>query len=301
MNSVAVSPDGKYIAATYNNGIGIIWDISAVEYRGEWEDAPKLFFSAKESLSFHPGSNVLATGGSLIDLPSMNIIQELPGTVAFSPTGDKLALFERASLSFWSFNGEQCVLDYKKDDTFVSSLSFSPDGNLLGEAGSMGNEDVNIWSVHNHTILYSFPPSEHGHPAHFNFDAYAYWAFSPDNQFIVTGTKDQPSVRIWDLQSGELINDLNTAVEMQKGVYVPDVECAAFSQDAKIIAIGAGGTVIFKRIADGEYLGMLEVSPLNWYPGNYITACTLSPDGKFLVVGDSGGDVSIWSVPATVP
>ena len=302
VNGIAISPNGKYLAAAFNNGVGIVWDISTVKYWGEWEDAPKHIFTAKGSISFNPGSNVLATGGSLIDLPTMKITQELPGTVTFSPNGEKLTLVEWDAVSFWNLNGEQWILDYKQDEKFVASITFSPDGTLLGEALEWGGgEGVNIWRISDHKLLYSFPPSEHGHPAHFNFDAYAYLAFSPDNQFVATGTKDEPAVRIWDLQSGKLVQDLTTVVEMEKGFYVPDVECVAFSQDAKMIAIAAGGTIIFKRISDGEYLGLLEVSPLNWYPGNYITACALSSDGKLLVVGDSGGDVSIWSVPVTVP
>lgn len=302
VSSIAISPNGKYLAAAYNSGVGVIWDISAAKSWPDWHEAPKKLFIAKGPVSFNPNNSVMATGGSLIDLTTMKIIQELPGTVTFSPSGKTLVLAERDAISFWKFNGEQWVLDYQQDDMSVASLTFSRDGNFLGEAFEWGGgEGVNIWRMSDHKLLYSFPPSEHGHGAHFNFETYAFVAFSPDNQFVATGTKDEPAIRIWNLQSGDLVKDFSTVVKMEDGFYAPDVECVSFSQDAKMIAIGADRTVLFKRNPDGEYLGMLEVSPLTSYFGNYITACATSNDGKLLIVGDSSGEVSFWGVPTSLP
>ncbi len=302
VSSIAISPNGKYLAAAYDNGAGLIWDISAVKSWSDWHEAPNKMFTAKGPVSFNPDNSVMATGGSLIDLNTMKINQELPGTVTFSPSGKILALVERDAVSFWKFNGVQWVLDYKQDDKLVASLTFSPDGNLLGEAFEWGGgEGVNIWRMSDHKLLYSLPPSEHGHGAHFNFDTYAFVAFSPDNQFVATGTKDEPAIRIWNLQSGDLVKDFSTVVKMEDGFYVPNVECVSFSQDAKIIAIGGDTTVIFKRIPDGEYLGMLEVGQLISYLGTYITACATSNDGKLLIVGDSSGGVSFWGILTSIP
>lgn len=303
VNSIAISPNGKYVAAAYDNGAGLIWDISAAKRSWlDWHKVPKKLFTAKGPVSFNPDNSVMATGGSLIDLNTMKINQELPGTVTFSPSGKTLALVESDAVSFWKFNGVQWVLDYKQENKFVASLTFSPDGNLLGEALPWGSgEGVNIWRMSDHKLLYSFPPSEHGHGAHFNFNTYAFVAFSPDSQFVATGTKDEPAVRIWNIQSGDLVKDFSTVVKMEDGFYAPDVECVSFSQDAKIIVIGAYKTVIFKRIPDGEYLGMLEVNPLTSHLETYITACATSNDGKLLIVGDSSGDVSFWGVPTSIP
>ncbi len=303
VSSIAISPNGRYLAATFNNGAGIIWDISAVKYWREWRDAPKDIFFAKGSVSFNSDSSVLATGGTLIELPSKKIIQELSGTVTFGPIGKTLALADWTTMSLWDFAGNQWILDYKQDTQGVVSVAFSPDGSLLGEALHWGGgEGVNIWRVSDHTLLYSFPPPEHSHPARFNTEAYAFLAFSPDNQFVATGTKDQPVIRIWNLQSGELVKDLNTVVQTTEGeYYVPDIECVSFSQDSKVVVLAGYNTIIFKKIPDGDNIGMLKIDTYNLSPANYITACAASNDGKLLVVGDSGGEVSIWGVPAPVP
>ncbi len=304
VNSIAISPNGKYLAAAFNNGVGVIWDISAAKSWPDWHEAPKKLFIAKGTVSINPDNSVMATGGSLIDLSSMKIIQELPGTVTFSPSEKTLALAERDAVSIWNFNGEQWVLDYKQNDKFVASLTFSPDGNLLGEALEWGGgEGVNILRISDHKLLYSFPPSEHGHGAHFNFETYAFVAFSPDNQFVATGTKDEPAIRLWNLQSGELIKDFGVVLKKTNSfsaVY-PNIKCAFFTQDVKVIVQSGDETIYFRKVPDGELLGVLEIDPYGLSRGSYITACAISNDGKLLVVGESGGEVSIWGVPAPVP
>jgi len=303
VSSLAISPNGKYLAATFENGTGIIWDISNVKYLKEWRDAPKELFSAKGVLSINSDSSILATGGTLLELPSTRIIQELPGAVTFSPIGKSLALFDQTTISLWKFNGNQFALDYKQDSREPVGIAFSPDGSLLGEAlYSGGGEGVNIWRVYDHTLLYSFPPPEHSHPAHFNFFAYAFLAFSPDNHFVATGTRDQPVIRIWNLQTGELVKDLNTVVETENGIYyVPNVACVSFSQDSRVIAIAGDDTIIFKSIPDGEFITMLEIDTYGFNSSKFITTCAASNDGKFLVIGDNSGDVSIWGILAPAP
>lgn len=303
VNSVAISPNGKYLAATFENGIGIIWDISNVKYLREWHEAPKDVFFSNGPVSFSSDSNILATGGTLLELPSKKTLQEIPGTVIFHPIGRSLASFDWTTISLWSFDGKQWILDHQQDTQGVVSVAFSPDGNLLGEALNWGGgEGVNIWRLSDHKLLYSFPPPEHSHPAHFNFFAYAFLAFSPDNHYVATGTKDQPIVRVWNLQSGELIRDLDTAVEIREGIYyVPDVACVSFSQDSKVIVIAGEDTIIFKKITDGELIAMLKIDTYGMSSSKSITACATSNDGKLLFTGDSDGDISIWGVLVPPP
>jgi len=303
VSSVAISPNGKYLAATFENGTGIIWDISDVKYLREWRDAPKDIFYAKGSLSFNSDSNILATGGTLLELPSKRVIQELQGTVVFNSTNQEFALFDWNNISIWNLGENQPFFTLKQDSSGVANVVFSPNGALLGEALHWGSgEGVNIWRVSDYSLLYSFPPPEHSHPAHFNFFAYAFVAFSPDNNFVATGTRDQPVIRIWNLQTGELINDLNTVVETKEGeYYVPNIDCVSFTQDSTVIAIAGSDTIIFKRILDGEFITMLNIETYNSNSSKYITACAVSNDGKLFVTGDSGGDVSIWGVLAPTP
>jgi WD40 repeat protein len=317
VNSLAFSPNGKYLAATYANGSGIIWDISTVKYWGEWQDAPKDVFHAEGDLSFDSSSRVLATGGTLIDLSTMEIIQELPGSVVFSPAGDTLAVHNLNDVSLWNYDGNRWTLSYKKDTPELATVAFSPDGSLLGEALDWGDgEGVEIRRVSDHTLLYSFPPPEHDHPAHFNNEAYAFLTFSPDNQFIATGTKDQPVIRIWNLKTGELINDINTAIsvnvmdatsgEIHSEYEIPQVACAAISQDSKVIILtGYASSIIFKSLPEGDFISASPIdpyySPYSSYENIFSMACTTSKDGRLIATGDNHGNVIISGVPTTVP
>lgn len=170
VNSLAISPNGKYLAATFENGAGIIWDISNARYLREWRDAPKDIFFSKGSLSFNSDSNILAMGGTLLELPSKRVVQELQGTVVFNPTNPTFALFDWENISIWNSGENQAILNLKHDSPGIANIAFSRDGNLLGEALHWGvGEGVNIWRVSDKTLLHSFPPPEHNHPAHFNF------------------------------------------------------------------------------------------------------------------------------------
>lgn len=292
VDSLAFSPNGKYLAATFDNGIGIFWDISTAKGWDEWTEAPKDIFISNGQVSFSPDSNILATGGTLLEFPSKRAIQEFPGTVVFNPINQTFALFDWNNISVRGFSENQAILNLKQDSPGVVNIAFSPDGNLLGEALDWGRgEGVNIWRVSDHTLLYSFPPIEHYHPAHFNTLAYAFLAFSPDNQFIVTGTKDfSNKIRIWNLQTGNLVQDLD--------VYA---QCIAFSQDAKVIILVDGNRITFRTFPDGNIISELEVAISYMSPSDYVTACTTSKDGKLLAVGDSSGNVNIWGVPAYAP
>jgi len=313
VNNIAFSPNGMYLAASFDNGAGIIWDISKPNYLGNWQPIQKDVFVAKGPLSFSADSNILASGGTLIDLASKVITQELPASlVAFSPDGKTLVSLDRRVVSFWNIDEDQWALVHKGEDHFAVNIVFSPDGSLLAEAIEWGGgEGVNIWRMMDRKLLYSFPPPEHGHGAHFNTQAEAFVTFSPDGQMVATGTKDQPVIRIWDLKTGELIKDLDTVVEINKqdestgqtitAYYVPDVEAVAFSTDSKIIAISGGNTVIFKTISSGEFINELNIDPYNSFSPTYITAFAMSPDGRLLAIGDSSGNVRLWGVLALVP
>ena len=303
VSSIAISPNGRYLAASFDNGAGLIWDISAVHGWGEWHSAPLDVFLARGPVSFAADSSVLATGGTLIDLQSKRTIQELPGTVSFSPKGSVLAVNDGNVISLWEYDGNQWNASYEQDTPGTVSLTFSPDGKYLGEALFWGSgEGVNIWEVAGHTLLYNFPPPEHSHPAHFNTEAYAILAFSPDGRFIATSTRDQFIVRIWNLGSGEWITDLDTVVETAEGEYfVPDVECISFSQDSRVIVMAGYNALILKTNPEGELIGLLNLDSYRIYSTKIITACAASFDGRLLAVGDSDGDVSIWGVPAQAP
>ena len=303
VSGLAASQNGRYLAVTYNSGVGVVWDISAT-YKAfrEWDYYPKITFSAFGLPSFNFDSSMLATGGSIIDVSSTNIIKKLTGAVIFSPARNTIALTDTSTVTLLSLRDNNWSVDYSEGISGIVSTVFSPDGSLLGEAMDWGRgEGVNILRVSDHKLLYSFPPPPHGHPAHFNFSAYAFLAFSPDNRYVATGTKDHNVISIWDLENGELVKELNSAVEMDGGYLVPDIFWVAFSRDSKMMIIIGYDSIIIKGFPSGELIKLININEENPSSSNYVTACALSNDGKLLFIGDSGGEVSIWGIPPSLP
>jgi len=148
--------------------------------------------------------------------------------------------------------------------------------------------------------------------------------FSPDHTRIASGDEDG-TIRIWDLQTGSLLNTLST--------HDGAVTALAFSPDGSRLASGANGSSIQvhevpsgKKIAEmthrGSYVNTLDVSAdgtrivsaggssavqiRNARNGEEVTTlkkgptnvkcASFSPDGTRVVTGDHSGTVRIWSV-----
>ena len=97
-------------------------------------------------------------------------------------------------------------------------------------------------------------------------------------------------MRIWNLKTGKLVKDLDASAD-----------CIAFNQDAKVIILADGNRIVFRTFPDGDVVSELEVAISYMSPTDYVTACATSKDGKLLAIGDSGGNVNIWGVPAYAP
>ncbi|KAJ6476401.1 quinon protein alcohol dehydrogenase-like superfamily, partial [Mycena sanguinolenta] len=111
------------------------------------------------------------------------------------------------------------------------------------------------------------------------------WAeTSPDDKVVATLSWDQ-TVRIWSMDSGEVIHVLTGATN----------QCwvGAFSPDGELIAIGAGDQMVcIWRVGTSELLCTL--SGFN----RWVRSLTFSPDGRHLAAGASGGTLRVFDIVA---
>ena len=119
----------------------------------------------------------------------------------------------------------------------ISDVVFSPDGELLAVASSVG-----IYLYHADTL------------AEERFIATDSWvssvAFSPDGELLASGSDDS-TVRLWRVADGELVCTLEG--------HTGWVYSVAFSPDGELLASGSeDGTVRLWRVADGELVRTLE-------------------------------------------
>lgn len=144
-------------------------------------------------------------------------------------------------------------------------------------------------------------------------------AYSPDGMYVLTGSNDE-TVRLWDARTGEELYQFTGLME--------PVDTVGFSPDASsILASSFDGTTLMWEIRSGKELHRFDGSGAVYSPdgqtvltirdnsvnlwsvttgqkqqkytipeGNEVYYPVLSPDGNYLLAGDSAGIAHLWDI-----
>lgn len=164
----------------------------------------------------------------------------------------------------------------------VVSARFLPNGKRVVTAT---NRIVRLWEIDNparplKTYAQVFGPDRKGNQAIRSLDV------SPDGRrFITTGSDNH--VRIWDVESGKVINEWEQSDACNSEGYCGPTN-ARYSPDGRFIAVSDnGGTV---KIFDGTG-NFLERSVHHRIEVN---AIAVSPDDKLLATGSNDAAIKLW-------
>jgi WD40 repeat protein len=294
VRGVAISPDGKTVAAGRGNYLHLFKDNG--EYlkalvdpnlkTADGKPAPAAHISLVESLAFSADGKTLASGSyqevKVWDVEKGTLKQTVTGfadrvvAIHFSADGKYFATgggaaTEDGEVKIFDAAAAKPLIDIKPShsDT-VFGVCFSPDSTKLATSGA--DKFVKVWEVPSGKFLKSFE----GHTHHV-LDV----GWKPDGKFLASGGADN-NVKVWDYEKGEQARTI-TAHQKQitRLVFVGKTNTfltASGDQSVKLWNVDNGGNQ--KNYGGGA---------------DFLYAVAASPDGKLVAAGGEEGVVRLYN------
>lgn len=204
--SVAISPDGKLIAAckAYQIKVWTLGTSNALHTFNKTIFSNFLDVFGFDSITFNPNGKILAANDNqdikLWDIEIGKEIVKLSGhldkvtCVAFHPKNERIlaSCSYDKTIKIWDIDRQRCLATLSAHQDAVYTLAFSPDGEILAS----GSNDNTIKLLHLNTG--EIPQTLRQHS-----DAVTCLVFSPDGKTLVSGSNDETIVE-WKITENEL-------------------------------------------------------------------------------------------------
>ena len=278
VKSVQFTPNSKKLVSAHQDHTVKIWDVFSHQHlctlRGH--DSPLL------SVALHPNGELIASGSEdgtikIWDINKNKCLYTIGEHarnvwgISFSPDGQ---LFASGSydktIKIWRLDQKICIHTLKGYDDQIGAVTFNPEGSLLATAGEGA---VEIWDVASGNRLYVLEEEEHK-------GRVKSVAFSPDGQFLVSGSTDT-TIQVWDLHNRQLIRNL-------KGHNASVVSVALSPDGKKIVSSACEGTIRIWDVDDGKCIQELAGHQ------NWVWSVTFSPDSQFIASGSQDESIILW-------
>ncbi|GAB4433049.1 MAG: hypothetical protein OHK0015_21370 [Chloroflexi bacterium OHK40] len=314
--SLAIAPDGRYLATGSLDGRLILWDRAS----GEAMLTYTPFDGGVEDIAFTPdGRYLLATGDlemRLYDRVSGVLMRTMRGhtgaipDLELSPDGTRVATASwDGTARLWDLGSGAQVMQLAGHTGLVIGVAFAPDGRSLATAGY--DRTARIWPL----------SSGEGRFRTLEVGWTMALAVSPDGRSFATGGAE---THIWSYPDGALLRTLPYAANTL--AYAPDsaflviagadgvlrrwdvaagverwampltfINSVALSPDASRIVIGGppDNSAVLIDAATGAELARLRGQ------SKVVGTVAFAADGSFLVTGSDDGGARVWSADGT--
>jgi len=276
--SASLSPDGKYIVSVNDDQTVKLWDAAT----GAPAKTLTAHTSAVSAVAFSVDGRYVASSAGygdpikLWDVATGNFVRAFSvepnwySTFSFSPKGRFIAAPAFDGIRLWDVASAGYLNLLKPQTGTVSGkLLFSSDEQYL--AGVVSGA-IKLWAIHGGQVVQTFA----GH-----LGSTLDLSFSVDETRLVSIGADK-KIKLWEIASGTLVK----SVEAQIG----EVNIAAFSPDARHVALGGSFGLKLYETATGNFVRDFAGQPGSQYP----LRISFSSDGRYIVCTVRDQKIRIW-------
>ncbi|KAL6810698.1 WD40-repeat-containing domain protein [Trichoderma sp. SZMC 28013] len=282
--------DSRVVAFSHDSALIALgsWDHSIQLWRTGAGDCVRVLMGHKDritSVAFSHDSKLIVSSSwdgtiRLWCTSTGNCLQVLMGhkneitSVVFSLDSALIASGSKdETIRLWSTSTGDCIQDFKACDGFTIAFAFSPDSALVASCSDRGI--IQLWRTTTGECTHA-PACPQKLIKYSNNGAQSV-AFSHDSAPLVLADAD---TSLWDVDTANRLR-----IGTSNHPYA-----AAFSHDAKLIAVWEGNTIQIWHTVTGECVHKVQEHSFQ------VPAAAFSHDLKFIAFGFFNGLIRIWSV-----
>ncbi|MEH1948207.1 MAG: NB-ARC domain-containing protein [Nostoc sp.] len=261
--SVAFSPDGQMLASSSQDQRVRLWDVKTGQYlqtlQGHTNLVSSVTFAFKDLDGYTAEKSITS---------SEDIEKQRKSQILASSSDD-------TTIKLWDVSTGECLQTFWGHDSWVHSVSFSPNAQIL--ASGSRDKTAKLWDWHTGECLHTLQGHIHEVKT---------ITFSPCGKFLASGSYDN-SIKIWDVNTGICLQTLSGHSDWVLSVM--------FNLRADILASAGGDrTIKLWDVNTGQCLQTLKGHTYR------VRTIAFSLDGKILASGSDDQTVKLWDISTGV-
>ncbi|MFX0098282.1 MAG: hypothetical protein ACFFCS_01800 [Candidatus Hodarchaeota archaeon] len=271
--SIAISPDGKYLAHNSQHKI-VLREFPSGKERLDLEGHRKQSIPVVTPIMFHPNSKELISSGDGTtrrwNLSGYgNVLFKKNGYgLVFSPRGDEILCCIKNDVTIWSYPQGTLLKRFSGHVDSVYRVAYTPDYEKIVSCSH--DRTVRIWDRNSGRLLNTLKGNT------LPVDSIV---VTPDGRHVISGSRDK-SIIVWDIESGRELKTFLTRGWVGYLKIIPNTNLLAYNGFQNEVAI-----------MDVEKEKIVKIIT-NW--DDRIERIDVSPDGRFLVGASSNNFIKIW-------